>query len=346
MTINELETDKWNKADTILTQSVDSGQMRGAVLYARMKKDVHHRTFGEAKSVDASFLLGSISKPIAVAALMTLFDQGKFGLDDLVKRYVPEFHGDRKDRVTIRHLLTHVSGLPDQLPNNADLRRSHASLTEFVNGAVRVPLRFEPGSSYEYSSMAILLATEVAQRISGIVFKEFVDKVVLQPLGMDHSAFGTGPLKHEGMMPCQVEFGAIESGGGSADSKSWDWNSPYWRNLGAPWGGVQASAMDVAIFLEEFLHPTGKLFRPEVCKLMVQNHNPVGLVPRGLGLDVGMNDIFPNGSIKKFGHTGSTGTIAWADPERDCVCVVLTTLPADAVQEHPRQLVSRCIAAY
>jgi CubicO group peptidase (beta-lactamase class C family) len=194
--------------------------------------------------------------------------------------------------------------------------------------------------------MAILLASEIAQRISGIEFREFVARVILQPLGMVHSAFGTGQLQPDDMMPCQVEFGAIESGGGSADSRGWDWNSSYWRNLGAPWGGAQASAKDVAIFLEEFLHPTGKILRPEVAKLMIQNHNPVGLVPRGLGLDVGMNDVFPEVSLKTFGHTGSTGTIAWADPERDCVCVVLTTLPADATQEHPRQLVSRCIAAY
>jgi len=335
-----------HQADAILTRSVTNGQMRAAVLFARIGDHVHHKSFGDAKSVDASFLLGSITKPIAIAALMTLFDQGKFGLDDLVKRYVPEFHGDRKDRVTIRHLLTHVSGLPDQLPDNAHLRRSHAPLKEFVNGTVRVPLRFEPGSKYEYSSMAILLASEIAQRISGIEFREFVARVVLQPLGMVHSAFGTGQLQPDDMMPCQVEFGAIESGGGSADSRGWDWNSSYWRNLGAPWGGAQASAKDVAIFLEEFLHPTGKILRPEVAKLMIQNHNPVGLVPRGLGLDVGMNDVFPEVSLKTFGHTGSTGTIAWADPERDCVCVVLTTLPADATQEHPRQLVSRCIAAY
>lgn len=332
-----------HQADTILSRAISNGQMRAAVLFLRIGKHVHHQAFGDARSLDVSFLLGSITKPIAIAALMTLFDQGKFGLDDLVQQYLPEFLGDQKDRVTIRHLLTHVSGLPDQLPDNADLRRSHAPLTEFVNGAVQVPLRFEPGSKYEYSSMAILLASEIAQRISGIEFKEFVDKVVLMPLGMVHSVFGTGHLKPDEMMPCQVEFGAIESGGGSADAKSWDWNSSYWRNLGAPWGGAQASAKDVANFLEEFLHPTGKMFRPEVAKLMIQNHNPAGLVPRGLGLDVGMNDIFPGGSIKIFGHTGSTGTIAWADPERDCVCVVLTTLPADVVQEHPRQRVSQCV---
>ena len=335
--------DQWNEADTVLLRAQASGQMRAAVIYVRDGNHFYSRAFGT--SVDASFLLGSITKPIAVAALMTLFDQGKFGLDDFVTKYVPEFKGDGKDRVTIRHLLTHVSGLPDQLPENADLRRGHAPLADFVKGVMRVPLHFKPSTQYEYSSMAILLAAEIAQRISGIEFKEFVDKVVLQPLGMQRTAFGMGRLKPEDTMPCQVEFGAIESGGGSADSKGWDWNSPYWRNLGAPWGGAQASASDVGRFLEEFLHPTGAIFRPEVAQLMIQNHNPDGLASRGLGLDVGMNDVVSNSSNKTFGHTGSTGTIAWADPERDRVCVVLTTLPAGANKNHPRQLASEKISA-
>ena len=342
---DKLEGAMWDDADSVLEKAVASRQVRAAVLFARIGKHVHHRAFGDAKSVNASFLLGSISKPIAVAAVMTLFDQGKFGLDDLVKKYVPEFKRDGRDLVTVRHLLTHVSGLPDQLPENADLRRNYAPLSEFVKGTVRVPLHFVPGTKYEYSSMAILLATEIAQRISGVEFKEFVDKVILQPLGMGHTAFGMGQLKGEDTIPCQVEFGAIESGGGSPDSKNWDWNSPYWRNLGAPWGGAQASAADVGLFLEEFLHPTGKIFRPEVANLMIQNHNPSGIASRGLGLDVGMNDVVPNTSIKTFGHTGSTGTIAWADPERDRVCVILTTLPAGANKDHPRQIASERISA-
>lgn len=340
-----LNDDKLDEAASILANAAASGQVRAAVIYARLGKAILHRAFGEAKSVDSSFLLGSISKPIAVTALMTLFDQGKFELDDAVKKYIPEFAGNTKDRVTIRHLLTHVSGLPDQVPENAILRKSHAPFSEFVKGAIRVPLHFEPGTQYEYSSMAIVLAIEIAQRISGVEFKEFIDKSVLQPLGMRHSAFGMGRLKPEETVPCQVEFGAVESGGGSPDSRDWDWNSSYWRGLGAPWGGAHASASDVGLFLEEFMHPTGKIFRPDVANLMIRNHNPVGLESRGLGLDVGMSTNCPNCSDKTFGHTGSTGTIAWADPERDRVCVVLTTLPAGTLKNHPRQLASDRIAA-
>lgn len=339
--------ERFDKAVGILGQSVASGQVRAASIYVKSGEMQMSRSFGEATTPAAAFLLGSISKPIAMTALMTLYDKGKFGLDDLARTYIPEFQGEARARVTMRHLLTHTSGLPDQLPQNAELRSKHATLAEFVDGAIRVPLHFEPGTRYEYSSMAILLAAEIAQRLSGVEIKSFVDQSVLQPLGMQHSALGVGQLQPDQMMQCQVEFGAVESGGGSADSKNWDWNSSFWRQLGAPWGGLQASASDVGKFLQEFLHPTGKLFKPEVARLMIRNHNPAGMESRGLGFDVGMESACPGCAISTFGHTGSTGTIAWADPTRDLICVVLTTLPGRALpaEKHPRQLASDCIAS-
>src|SRR5437870_12241074 len=112
------------------------------------------------------FLLGSISKPINVTAIMTLFDRGKFGLDDRVKKFLPDFTGDGRDEVTIRHLLTHVSGLPDQLANNNELRKQHAPLTDFAKHALRARLDFAPGTKYQYSSMGILLATRIAELIT------------------------------------------------------------------------------------------------------------------------------------------------------------------------------------
>ena len=63
---------------------------------------------------------------------MTLYDQGKFRLDDAVSKFIPEFTGGVRDKITVRHLLTHVSGLPDQLPENESLRRRHAELSEFA----------------------------------------------------------------------------------------------------------------------------------------------------------------------------------------------------------------------
>ena len=342
--VNAMQQDNLQEAAEILRRATATKEIRAAVLHVRDGDSTFERSFGEAKSPSAAFLLGSISKPIAITSLMVLHDRGKVQLADPVKKYIPEFTGGQRDQVTVQHLLTHVSGLPDQLPENAQLRSSHAPLSEFVKGAIKVPLNFAPGTRYDYSSMAILLATEIAQRISGVEIKELVDTTVLAPLEMTNSSLGMRRLKPEQTVPCQVEFGAVEAGGGSADSKSWDWNSPYWRALGAPWGGLHASAADVATFLDSFLHPTGKLVRPEIARLMIRNHNGTGLTSRGLGFDVGMRASCRGCSEQVFGHTGSTGTIAWADPAKNRICVVLTTLPARAMTNHPRQLASDRIA--
>lgn len=335
---------RFSDSDNILQSAVASGQVTSASIYARVGREIFKQSYGKAHTVDCSFLLGSISKPIAITALMKLFDQNKFKLEDKVNQYIPEFKGGYRDHVSIQHLLTHVSGLPDQLPSNAALRKSHASLNDFSQATLEVPIRFQPGTQYEYSSMGILLACEIGRRISGIEFREFVNQTVFKPLGMKHSAFGLGQLDKSLVMPCQVEFGAVESGGGSSDSKDWDWNSDYWRSLGAPWGGCHASASDIALLLEEFVNPTGKVLTPDTAQRMIVNQNAGGIETRGLGWDVGLTASCPRCSDKTFGHTGSTGTIAWADPEQDRICVVLTSLPANATAIHPRQVAADKIA--
>lgn len=332
-------SDAAQAASAVLRQSVDTGRVTGAALFLERGSERYSLQFGAAQDESAAFLLGSISKPIALTALMTLFDQQRFQLDDPVSRHLPEFRGGGRERATVRHLLTHVSGLPDQLPDNNQLRARHAGLGEFTAAALQVPLDFKPGSRYQYSSMGILLASEIAQRISGEGIREFVQRSVFSPLGMHNSALGMGNLQPGQCMPCQTEFAAPESGGGAVDAKQWDWNSVFWRQLGAPWGGVQASAADVGRWLHDFLHPSGRVLRSETAALMIRNHNPPGYESRGLAFDVGMDAVCAGCSSRSFGHTGSTGTIAIADPESQLICVVLTTLPGAALPsaEHPRR---------
>src|SRR6476646_9392597 len=173
-----LRRGRWDDAAEVLERATTAKQVDAAVLHVIRKKESFTRHFGKAASGDAMFLLGSISKPINVTALMTLFDQGKFQLDDRVKKFLPAFSGDGRDDVTIRHLLTHVSGLPDQLASNNELRKHHAPLTEFAEQAVRAPLVFAPGARYQYSSMGILLAARIAALVSGSDTLTLVDRNV------------------------------------------------------------------------------------------------------------------------------------------------------------------------
>lgn len=339
-----MKQENLQRATAILEDSVREGMVDAAVLYVRHRDQVRCRAFGKAESEEAIFLLASISKPMAIAAVMSLVDQGRMAIDDRVSKYLPEFQGEGREQITLRQLMTHVSGLPDQLPENASLRSRHAPLSGFVSGAVRTPLLFPPGSKYSYSSMGILLATEVAQRLSGKSIATLVDEVVYQPLQMQHSALGIGRLNPSEFMRCQVEKAASESGGGDPSTQTWDWNSDYWRSLGSPWGGAHGSAPDVARFLDAFLHPDGKCLQPATASLMVTNHNPKGIRPRGLGFDLGKPLAGSSVSDQTFGHGGSTGTLCWADPAADTVCVILTTLPAQAVRPHPRDQVSQQIS--
>ena len=107
----------------------------------------------------------------------------------------------------------------------------HAPLAEFVAAACKTPLLFRPGTKVSYQSMGILLASEIAQRITSLPFREFLRREVFLPLGMRETSLGLGGRRIEDTAQCQVEN----------SNDDWNWNTPYWRDLGAPWGGVHAS---------------------------------------------------------------------------------------------------------
>jgi CubicO group peptidase (beta-lactamase class C family) len=193
--------------------------------------------------------------------------------------------------------------------------------------------------------MGILLATRIAEILSGQDILTLVDRTVFKPLDMKHSAQGLGKFAQDAMIPVQMEGAAPESGGGDPNAKDWDWNSAYWRKLGAPWGGTHCSAPDIGRFLDEFLYTRGKAIRPETARLMTRNHNPDGFTPRGLGFGVGKVSGSPGCSERTFGHTGSTGTLCWADPASDTICVVLTSLPRRGAQRHPRERAAEQVAS-
>lgn len=327
-----------------IQESVQNGQTRAAVMLVR-----HHDTqlqwaFGEADSADSVFLLASITKPLVATAVMTLCDQGALRLDDRVAAFFPEFHSEHRDQVTIRHLLSHASGLPDQLPENRQLRSRHAGLEEFVAGAIRAPLAFSPGSKFLYSSMGILLASEIAGRITGMPMQRLIQERVFGPLEMSTASLGTGGRPISTLMRCQTEDAAVEAGAGDADASTWDWNSQYWRDLAAPWGGAHGSADDVAKFLADFLQPSGKVLKPTTTAEMLQRQFYPAVASRCLGFGLGHSHSSRHSSNDAFGHTGSTGTLAWGDPKSQAICVVLTTLPGGVVNPHPRQVASDTFA--
>jgi beta-lactamase class C len=312
-----LKQGRWDQSLALLDEQTRSGQVAAATLFVQQQSSVFQRALGQAKTMDAVFLLASLTKPMTAVALMVLVDRQQVSLSDPVQRFLPEFRGEGRERVLIQHLLTHTSGLPDMLPEDQELRKRHAPLAEFVERTCRTPLLFPPGSALRYQSMGILLAAEIAVRVTQQPFPSFVSQQVFQPLGLQKTSLGLGGRAITDTMQCQV-----------TQPSDWDWNSPYWRHLASPWGGAHATASDVAQFLQYFAHPDGRVLKPETAAAMVTNHT-AGLAKRwGLGWMLNEGQLGKSNSPATFGHSGSTGTFCWLDPTRDLSFVLLTTKPA------------------
>lgn len=312
-----MQGNRFSAATRLISNAVDKGEVAAASLYISSKGARFVEGFGRAKE-DTPFLLASISKPMTAVCVMRLVDRRSVSLDDAVRKHIPEFQGGDRNAITIRHLLTHTSGLPDMLPENEDLRKRHAPLKDFVAGACRTPLLFKPGAEVRYQSMGILLAAEIVERVAGQPFRDFARKEVFEPLGMRATSFGLGGRRIADTALCQV-----------TENSDWNWNSPYWRDLGAPWGGAHAPAEDVARFLQYFLEPDSRVLKRETAKAMISNQTPTYKEPWGLGFMLKKPALFGKTcSERTYGHYGSTGTVAWADPTRSLICVLLTTRPA------------------
>jgi CubicO group peptidase (beta-lactamase class C family) len=252
---------------------------------------------------------------------MILADRGKLSLGDPVQKFIPEFRGGERKRVTIGHVLSHTSGLPDMLPENEELRKRHAPLKDFVAGSCRTPLLFSPGAKVSYQSMGILLASEIVERIAKMPLPDFLRDELFLPLGMKNTSLGLGTRQIADTIPSDIE--------GKSD---WDWNSTYWRGLGAPWGGALGPAADIERLLRYFAKPDAPILRKATATAMITNQNHGLNQPWGIGWRIGTS-LAQGTSARTFGHSGSTGTLAWLDPDRDLSFVLLTNKPAAISQK-------------
>jgi CubicO group peptidase (beta-lactamase class C family) len=314
----------------------------GAILVGRNGKIVEPVFFGrqgpeagaEAIRRDGMFLLASITKPITYLAAMILVERGQLNLGDPVMRYLPDFAAHHKEETLVLHLFTHTSGLPDMLPDNAELRRQHASLDVFIKGAQDLMPLFPPGTGRSYQSMGTLIVAELVQKISGKSIAQFLQDELFKPLGMKSSGLGSKGLDRKRLV--RVQTPEYQAG------SDFGWNSTYWQEFGAPWGGMFCSPEDLAMICQLMLNggslgkrqlvspatvesmTTNQLaFQPEVPEPERRAH------PWGLGWSLNHRGTSRSwGDLlgpRTFGHTGATGTMCWMDPDRDGFCLLLTS---------------------
>ena len=328
------------RAEAILQSEINNRRITAAsLLVARNQTIVHSKGYGHLTPdtgsplvrPDSVFLLASITKPVTACALMLLVDRGQVSLDDPVSLYLPEFQGGERHKVRVRYLLSHISGMPDMLPENTELRRAHAPLGEFVRRAIQTPLLYSPNTDFSYQSKGILLASEIVQRVTGKRLRDFEEEEIFQPLGMMDTALGLGRFKIPETVWCGTSMEETE------DQQHFGPNSPYWRDLGNPWGGIHSTGRDLAILLQGMLNGGGyagkRIFSPAAVKAMTTDQNGALNAPWALGWGLAgskaWNFFGELVSPATFGHTGATGTVAWADPEKQLLCVILTNQMVD-----------------
>ena len=335
-----MSQDVLSQAESILQSEISNRRITAAaLLVARNQAIVHSKGYGHLTpdtdsplvKPDSVFLLASITKPVTACALMLLVDRGQVSLDDPVSLYLPEFQGGNRDKVRVRYLLAHTSGMPDMLPENTELRRAHAPLSEFVRCATQTPLLYSPNTNFSYQSKGLLLASEIVERVTGKRLRDFEEEEIFQPLGMIDTALGLGRFKISETVWCGTSMEETK------DQQRFGPNSPYWRDLGNPWGGIHSTGPDLAILLQTMLSGGGdagkRVFSPAAVKTMTTDQNGTLNAPWGLGWGLAgskaWNFFGELVSPATFGHTGATGTVAWADPEQELLCVILTNQMVD-----------------
>lgn len=325
------------------TAGKDAPVPGGAILVGRNGKVVAPRSFGrqgpepDAPAIrpDSMFLMASITKPVTYMGAMRLVERGLLNLTDPVVRYVPEFKGAGKEHVLVRQLFTHTSGLPDMLPNDLALRKKNAPLQRFLDGAVmQTDLLFRPGTQVSYQSMGTAVVAEIVQRLSGKSIAEYLKREIFDPLGLESIGLGSKGFNRERLV-------RVETPDYQTDPKS-NWNSEYWQQLGAPWGGMFSTPEDFAVICQLLLNKGTwagvRLLSPASVRAMTTNRLteepelPEAVArtrPWGLGWRLnhpGLSESWGDLLGKEvFGHTGATGTTVWIDPHAQGFCILLTS---------------------
>jgi CubicO group peptidase (beta-lactamase class C family) len=282
--------------------------------------------------------LASLTKVVGTTtAVMLLVEDGKMRLDDPVAMYLPEFSGGGRERVTIRHLLTHTSGLPDGIDVPGGMTPEQA--LRYVEST---PLRSSPGMRVEYSDLGFVILYAAAERAAGEPIYHLLDRRVFGPLRMRSTYYWPG----DGCGRCAPTSRAM------GDAFRGHVHDPISRRLGGIAGnaGLFSTAHDLARFAA-MLANNGELdgvrvLQPATIRMFTRKQPGTGT--RALGWDTpgspGTNMFGSRVSPNSFGHTGYTGTSIWIDPDLGTWVVLLANRTYDTEGNNRMQGLRRAVA--
>ena len=325
-----LSTEFTAKIDAAIEDAIIQGRIVGGVIHVEREGAVYERAYGlrsivptrQAMTLDTIFDVASVTKVMAgTPAIMLLVERGEVDLDAPVSRYVHEFRGGWRDEITVRHILTHVSGLRPDL----DLRDEWSGYDTAIELTMIEEPRSGPGAVFVYSDINFILVGEIVRRVSGVPLDQFVSREVYEPLGMADSGFNPPAAKLPRVAPTEEV-----SGEGLLHGTVHD---PTARRMAGVAGhaGLFTTIADIVRYARMLLGEGEldgvRIFAPETVRLMTSAQTPeASVVRRGLGWDYDSTFSRPRGNFPagSFGHTGWTGGFLWIDPESETFYVFLS----------------------
>ena len=326
------QREKLDAMDAAIEQAIGMGKCPGGVLWLESRGVAYPKAFGaraiepkrEAMTEDTIFDAASLTKVVATTpAILLLIERGQIELDAPVSRYWPEFAANGKAAITIRHLMTHTSGLRPGLGGKGEGRE--AALEEVC---AEKPTA-EPGAQFRYSDINFITLGALVQMVTKRPLENFCATEIFERLGMKDTMYLPPAALNERIAPTTrgTERGVV--------------HDPTARRMGGVAGhaGLFTTAADLARYARMYLREGEldgvRVFQPATVRLMTSVQSRAEVWDwRGLGWDIDSPHAGPRGgrfSLAGFGHTGWTGTSLWIDPPSKTFIIFL------ANRNHPTE---------
>jgi len=361
-----MSSERLDRIKPVMQSYIDKNLVPGTVtLIAREGKVVHFEAQGymdaDAKTPmrkDALFRIASMTKPITSVALMMLWEEGKFQLNDPVSKFLPEFADQKvsttsdasgetgelvpvKRLATIRDMFTHTAGLANSYRGNVPYFSEHSAVTpqdthaSYIKRLASFPLNYQPGEEWQYSH-----ATDVVGRLvevmSGMTLDKYMEEKIFKPLGMNDTHFWLDDTQG-GRLMSQYTPGddmTIVLQDPGTDASRWI-SGP--KNVPRGAGGLVSTAHDYVRFQQAMLNGGEldgvRLLSPNTVNLMMENHTgelPLWLPGPGMGFGLGWAVVMDRGaaatplSLGSVYWGGAYCTIAWIDREQELIGILMT----------------------
>ena len=336
------------------------------------------RETGDPMARDDLFRLYSMTRPITSTAVMMLWEEGRFQLDDPIAQYLPQFTGQRvfadagapnlaqtrprSGDITVRHLLTHTSGIGSRsspVYRAERVRLRSITLPQLVDNAARVPLFEDPGTRFRYGVSTTVLG-RLVEVWSGQPFEAFLADRLFEPLGMTDTVFWADGERADRLTTVY----RVDDGSGELYPYAIE-QVPFTERPALIEGGVGllSTVMDYLRFSQMFLNggilDGVRVLEPETVELMTRNHVPDEVMPlsrsgymAGSGWGLGFNVVldasrysFPVGD-GEYWWDGSSGTRFSIDPEHGLITVIMAAVSPSrggGFREEFKDLVYRAI---